>query len=139
MLRAARTLLTCERGASAVEFAIVGPVFVALVMAIICFGTIFVAASGVQQLAAEAARASVAGLSDTERGQIAQAFITAHAPDYAFIDATKLQVSTSSDSTSYDVQLNYDMSGSFVYQFAGLLPLPSSQIHRAAAIQDGGF
>ena len=59
-----RILLRCRRGASAVEFAMLLPLFLALVFGIVVFGAYLTMVHGVQQLAAEAARSSVAGLSE---------------------------------------------------------------------------
>ena len=66
------TFYSHERGASAVEFAIVGPVFVLLMMGMIAYGIYFGAVHSVQQLAADAARASVAGLDESERIWLAE-------------------------------------------------------------------
>ncbi len=51
----------CIRAASAVEFAMLLPLFLVLVFGIVVFGAYFTMVHGVQQLAAEAARSSVAG------------------------------------------------------------------------------
>lgn len=52
---------------SAIEFALVAPVLLLLLFGIIGYGYILGVYHGVQQIAAEAARASVSGLNDTER------------------------------------------------------------------------
>jgi Flp pilus assembly protein TadG len=54
-------LLSCRRGAAAVEFAIRLPMF--LVLVIVIFGSYLTMVHGVQQLAA-AARSSIASMSD---------------------------------------------------------------------------
>ena len=48
-----------EKGAVAVEFALIAPLLIALVFGIISFGYLFGVSHSVQQLAAEAARVSV--------------------------------------------------------------------------------
>ncbi len=48
-----------EDGAAAVEFAIVSPVFLLIVVGILAYGLYFGAANSVQQLAADAARAAM--------------------------------------------------------------------------------
>src|SRR5689334_21418066 len=58
-------------GVAAIEFAVVFPLFLLIILAIIGYGSYLGAAHSVAQLAADAARASVAGLSDTERASIA--------------------------------------------------------------------
>ncbi|MGY4226729.1 Flp pilus assembly protein TadG [Bradyrhizobium sp. USDA 4503] len=59
----------CRSGASAVEFALMLPLFLAFIFGIIVFGSYLAMVHGVQQLAAEAARSSIAGMTDTERKQ----------------------------------------------------------------------
>ena len=54
-------------GAAAIEFAIITPVFLLVLFGIINYGAYLGVLNGVQQLTAEAARASIAGLSDDER------------------------------------------------------------------------
>ncbi len=55
-----RTFRTAQDGAIAVEFALVFPVFLLVVFGIIVYGSYLAVVHGVQQLAAEAARSSIA-------------------------------------------------------------------------------
>ncbi len=129
------------RGASAIEFALVFPMFVLLIFGLICYATVENTYIGTQELAAEAARASVAGMSDTERSSIVTTFISSNIGSYTFLDPKKISVTSATVSTSpstYQVNITYDMSGSFVYQFSNLLPLPSPTIHRTAVVLNGG-
>ena len=67
----------CLRGASAVEFALITPLFLLMLFGIVIFGGYLTMVHGVQQLAAEAARSSVAGISDSERNTIATGYVSA--------------------------------------------------------------
>jgi Flp pilus assembly pilin Flp len=128
-------------GATAVEFALVLPLFVLLIFGVICYATVENMYIGTQELVSEAARASVAGLSDTERSSIVTAFISNNIGSYAFLDPRKISVTSSTINTShstYQVNITYDMSGSFVYQFSNILPLPSPTIRRTAVVLNGG-
>jgi Flp pilus assembly protein TadG len=128
-------------GASAVEFALVSPLFVLLIFGVICYATIESMYIGTQELVSEAARASVAGLSDTERSSIVSTFVTNNIGSYAFLDPRKISVTSATINTSpstYQVNITYDMSGSFVYQFSNILPLPSPTIKRTAVVLNGG-
>lgn len=130
------------RGAVAVEFAIVSPVFLLILLGIMSYGTLFGIGHSVQQLAAEAARAAVSGLSDAERTEIAGRFVQASAGSYSLLDPTRLTLSsrtTDVDTRTFEVALTYDASSSYVYGFAGLLPLPDPTVRRAAVIRHGGF
>ena len=63
-------------GASAVKFAMILPSFLMIVFGIVMFGSYLAVVHGMQQLAAEAARSSAVGLSETERGTLANAYVT---------------------------------------------------------------
>lgn len=133
--------LPCRRGASAVEFAMVLPLFLTLVFGIVVFGSYLAVVHGVQQLAAEAARSSIAGMSDSERGSIASSYVSANAGTYPLIDASHLTVNAATSAANanvYVVTVNYDASGMFIYGLP-FVPMPPSAIVRSAAIPYGGF
>lgn len=72
-----------DQGAVAVEFVLIAPLLIALVFGILCFGYLFGVSHAVQQLALETARASVQGLTQAERLEMAHAYLdraTAHYP-----------------------------------------------------------
>lgn len=126
--------------ASAVEFAILMPVFLVLVFGIIVFGSYLAMVHGVQQLAAEAARRSIAGLNDTERASLAAGYVSANAGSYPLIAADRLTVaSATSGAKVFVVTVDYDASRSFIYVLPTFVPMPPSRIERSAAIPFGGF
>lgn len=134
------TIVSDRRGATAVEFALVTPILVMLLFGIVAFGAIISVENGLQQIVAEAARASVAGLSDTERFQLAQASVAANAKSYPFIDPTRIGLSASDPTaSSFRVTVSYDMSGLFAYRLLSRLPLPAPAVARSAVVQRGGF
>lgn len=134
-------LLLCRRGASAVEFAMVLPVFLTIVFGIVVFGSYLAVIHGVQQLAAEAARSSVAGMSETERGALAKSYVSANADTYPLIDKTHLSVDAATSGANanvFVVTVNYDASSMFIYSLP-FVPMPPTLIARSAAIPYGGF
>jgi Flp pilus assembly protein TadG len=136
-----KAILSCRRGVSAVEFAMVLPVFLTIVFGIVVFGSYLAVVHGVQQLAAEAARSSIGGMSETERKSIASTYVTANAGTYPLVDATHLTVSaatSSSNANVFVVTVNYDASSMFIYSLP-FVPMPPKQIARSAAIPYGGF
>jgi Flp pilus assembly protein TadG len=127
---------------SAVEFAIVFPFFMMMLFGIIIYGSYLVVVHGVQQLAAEAARSSIAGLSDTERATLAQNYITSNVTYYPLIAASQLTVNaaaSASNANVFVVTVSYDDSNSFIYMLPQLMPAPPSSIVRSAAIPRGGY
>lgn len=129
-------------GASAVEFALVLPVFVMVMLGIIAYGIYFGATHSVQQLAADAARASVAGLSDPERVSIANRHVTENARQYALLDVSHVRVEAgplAGDATRFRVAVTYDAGSLPIWAIGPILPLPSRTIERVAVIKRGGY
>ncbi|MBN8989452.1 MAG: pilus assembly protein [Rhizobiales bacterium] len=136
-----RKLVRCCRGATAVEFAMLAPVFLVLVFGIVVFGCYLAMVHGVQQLAAEAARSSVAGMTDSERNSLATSYVTANASTYPLLTASALSViaaASAGNANVYVVTVNYDASQSFIFHLP-FVPAPPSTIVRSAAIPLGGF
>src|SRR5690606_19342562 len=73
-------------GTSAVEFAILTPVFLLLLTGMLAYGIYFGAAHSLQQLAADAARIAIAGLDEDERDSLVDAFLDANADSYVLIE-----------------------------------------------------
>jgi len=133
--------LCCARGASAVEFAILLPLFLAMLFGIVVFGSYLAMVHGVQQLAAEAARSSVAGLTDSERNSLATNYVTNNATAYLLLTPSSLSVNaapSAGNANVYVVTVNYDASNSFIYTLP-FVPSPPSTIVRSAAIPYGGY
>ncbi len=131
-----------NHGASAVEFAMILPSFVLIVFGVAVFGSYLVVVHGVQQLAAEAARSSVAGLSESERSSLANAYVTGNVNSYPLIAANHVSVNaatSATDSNVFVVTVNYDASSMFIYSLPSFVPAPPSTIMRSAAIPRGGY
>ncbi len=134
--------LAARDGAIAVEFAMIAPVFLMILFGIIMYGSYLSVVHGVGQLAAEAARSSVAGLNENERSTLANSYITGNVNSYPLIDPARLTVNAAtsvSDANVFVVTVNYDASGMFIYSLPTFVPAPSSTIVRSAAIPRGGY
>jgi Flp pilus assembly protein TadG len=134
-------LLLCRRGASAVEFAMLLPLFLTLVFGIVVFGSYLAVVHGLQQLAAEAARSSIAGMSTSERSSIATSYVSSNVGTYPLISASNISVNAAtspSDPNVFVVTVTYNASGMFIYSLP-FVPAPSPTIVRSAAIPFGGF
>ena len=118
-----------SRGGVAVEFAIIGPILLLLLLGIMVYGGYFLMAHSLQQLANDAARAAVAGLSDTERQELAS----------ASLDPKLVQLGYSDQSQVMTVNIAYDASSSPLWALNGVIPMPSPSILRSAAVQVGGY
>lgn len=131
-----------EAGASAIEFAIVLPVFLTMLFGILAYGIYFGAVHSTSQLAADAARATVAGLTDVERTSIAELHVRNNAPAYVLIDPSLVQVTAeplAADARQFRVSVRYNARTLPIWNFAPFLPLPEQVIERTATIQRGGY
>lgn len=136
------TIIRDQSGTSAIEFAIVAPVFILLVFGMIAYGIYFGALHSVQQMAADAARTAIAGLDENERKTLAQRYIDLNADGYVFIDRKKLVVEvkdSDKDSEQFVVSLRYDASQLPIWNLLPMLPLPEKTISRSSTIRVGGI
>ena len=142
MFRPVRMAMLCQRASAAVEFALTLPCLVLVLFATIGYGVTIATLHSVQQIAAEAARASIAGLSSQDRETLARTFVTQNIAAYPLLDAQKTTVAVNDGSApeyAFSVAVTIDLTNSFIYQFRNLLPLPAPQITRSAIIRRGGF
>lgn len=132
-----------EDGTAAIEFALVLPIFLVLLLGILAYGVYFAAAHSTAQLAADAARASVAGLTETERSTLARANVASNIASYGILlDPSKVTVEAATvptDTTEFRVAVRYDASDLPIWSFTPFLPLPSKVIEQAAVIKRGGY
>lgn len=127
---------------SAVEFALLTPVFLLMLMGMLAYGIYFGAANSIQQLAADAARVSISGLNQTERNTLVERFLDNNAAQYMLIERARLSYTIGdkpTDTTQYAVTLRYDASQLPIWNLYLPLPLPSKQISFSSTIRKGGI
>ncbi len=127
-----------DHGSAAIEFAAVVPVFLAITFGILAYGFYLGAAHSVQQLSADAARASVSGLNDIERMQLAEAYLTGAASEYPLLDSKRVAVAASNDAGQFGITVSYDASNLPIWGLKGLIPMPPELIQRRSVIAHGG-
>ncbi|WP_343520984.1 TadE/TadG family type IV pilus assembly protein [Sphingomonas sp.] len=129
-----------QRGTAIVEFAILLPVLASMLMGILCFGLYFGAAHSVQQLAADAARHSIAGETLAERRTMVTGYVTTHGPSYFLIRPERLsEVSATEQSGGrLRVRIAYDATWLPIFGFSRVLPLPPATITRDCVILGAG-
>jgi Flp pilus assembly protein TadG len=141
-LRKVDSLFIDCQAASAVEFALLLPLFLVVLFGIISFGVYLGMAHDVRQLAAEAARSSVAGLTDSERTSLAASYVTQNVAYYALLTPNRVTVNAAAspaDANVFVVTVSYDASNSFIYMLPQFFPTPSPNIAMSAAIPRGGY
>jgi Flp pilus assembly protein TadG len=131
-----------EAGTSAVEFALLSPLYFLLLMGMAAYGLYFGVSHSLQQIAADAARAAVAGLSPQERERIASGYVLRNAGSYPLIDEEHLSVETGDnpqDPTQFIISLDYDALSLPIWNLFDGLPLPPVTITRRSTIRIGGL
>jgi Flp pilus assembly protein TadG len=131
-----------EGGAAALEFAILAPVFILFGTGMIAYAIYYGAAHSLQQLAADAARTTIAGLSTSERQALVSAFLDNNADGYVLIDRQALSYTlgpSPSDPDEYRVTLRYDADSLPIWNLYLPLPLPSRTITFSSSIRLGGL
>ena len=130
------------RGVAAIEFALVAPVFFLLLLGIAAYGIYFSAISSLQELTADAARASVAGVSATERQTIVSTYVAQSSPNNHLLSRHPITVTATpypGDPTRYSVTLRTDISNLPLQGTTGIFPMPSAIIQRTAVVRIGGY
>ena len=130
-------------GTAALEFSLVAPAFLMLVIGILTFGLYFGALIAVTNAAAEGARASVAGLSDAERATLAVNAVKTTFAGYApFLNATYLSYTTQADPNNaqrYQVSVTYDFASFDILKMSKLVPVPVQKPTITMSVADAGY
>ncbi len=128
-----------RRGASAVEFALIAPLLLALMAGIFSYGGYFWTSHTLQQLANDCARAAIAGLDDDERRSLAEAALAAGAESLALVGDGAPTLSVSRRGETFEASVSYDGATTPFWVFEGLAPMPSKRMTRSARVRLGGF
>ena len=121
-------------GAVLVEAAFALPVLVVLLLGIVTYGLWLTAASNLQHVANEAARATLGGVTDAERDDLAQAAIARSLMGGGLIEAAEVEADLSAEDGFYTVTLTYDAGAQALFA-TSLVPLPGTAIVRSASVE----
>ncbi len=127
-----------REGAAAVEFALVGPILILLLIGIVVYGGWFLMAQSVQALASEGARAAVGGLDAVERDALARREVTTAVRGVA-LDPDRTTIEVAEEAGRLRVVVVYDTGDSLVMALGGMLPRPPVVIRRSAVIHVGEY
>ena len=143
LLRVGGRRFFVDRSATAaLEFAIVSPALILMILAMMLFGFYLTLLHEVQELASSGARASVAGVTNAERNTLAQQFISNFIASSGLLVPADLTVATGTVGTpavSYQVSVTYNLKDTPIPFLASLVNIPDSSIQRTAIVQLGGY
>jgi Flp pilus assembly protein TadG len=127
-----------SRGTAAVEFAAVAPLFFLLLSGVIVYGLYFATEIAITVAATEGARASLAGLTTTERSSLAQAaaasVLGGYAPLVTSGGATVTAAPSAANALLFQVTVRY----SFNVAGFGVIPTPTAATF-TATVSNGGY
>lgn len=121
-----------------IEFALIAPIFVMILAGIVAYGGYFWRAHSLQQIANDAARSALPGLTAAERAALARDSISREMEPLAGLPADRATIAIREANDLLVVTLTYDASNDAFLQL-GLVPLPDRRIRRTAAIRLAGL
>lgn len=136
---ACRQALKSRDGGAAVEFALVGPIFILLIMATVVYGGWLWLAHGLQAVASDGARAALGGLDPGEQAAEARRFVTNHLQATTGLDPAHAVIEVRTTPEAITVHLSYDVSEHPLMALSALTPPPPRVIRRSAAVRTGGY
>ena len=129
-------------GIAALEFALIAPVFMLMLIGMIAMGFYVMLLHEVQELASSAARSSVAGLNQTERNTLAQAFVSNYLAASALLVASDVNVQTSTTGTpptDYAVSVSYKLKDTPIPFLSGVIGINFTTINSTSIVEFGGY
>lgn len=128
-----------RRGVAAVEFALIAPPLALLVFGAVQYGLYLGVANSLQQLTNDAARVSLAGLGEEERGALVEAHVDKRGGGYSFLQRDRIKMAVEDSGDTIVVRTEYDASNLPIFALKGLLPMPSSTINQETVVALGGY
>jgi Flp pilus assembly protein TadG len=119
------------RGAALIEFALLLPALLSLVMGVLCYGQYIWLAHSVQAAANDAARAIVAGVTPAERLSLAQGAVATDMASVPELRANQVSVAIDEANARATVRLRVD-ARALTLLSTGMVPLPEPVIERQA-------
>lgn len=126
-----------RHGVAVIEFALLFPLLALVLFGILGYGQYFLLAHSAQQLANDAARATVAGLSATERRVLATASVTRELASLPEIRPSTVATDVIETTQLVTVRVQLDASAMPLMHLTWL-PLPPATIDRRAVMRPGG-
>ncbi|WP_375271162.1 TadE/TadG family type IV pilus assembly protein [Sphingomonas sp.] len=122
-----------RRGAALIEFALLLPCLLSLVMGVLCYGQYIWLAHGVQSAANNAARAIVGGMTPAERLTLAQAAVASEVANGPGLQSSQVALTIEEGGARATVKLRVD-ARALTLLSSGFVPLPEPIVERRAVV-----
>ena len=132
--RTAVRLCVEERGSILIEAALSLSILIALLLGLVSYGVWMMSAHSLQQVANEAARATLGSFDAAERQMLVDRTIAAGLLKDTLVQSEKVTVSTQLAGDYFTVTLSYDASANPILA-TSLLPVPTDTIVRSATVE----
>lgn len=129
-----RRFIRDRDGAVLVEAAFALPILIMLLLGVVTWSGWFMAAHSLQEVANEAARASLAGMDAADRQAIVQQTVNRSVLQTGTLQPELVSVSTGLSDDYFRVTLSYDLTKSQIFRNS-LVPLPGTTIQRDALVR----
>lgn len=143
MLKRLRCLSSEDRGAAAVEFAIVSSVFMLLVFGAMVYGFYFSVLLALDHAASEGARASLMQMNAAGRAAAAQAEVDRVINAYSTLINPDLVTSVIGPSDGnpglFEVELRYNFAATSFGRLGNFVPMPAEEPNVRALVANGGY
>ncbi|MCJ2012221.1 TadE/TadG family type IV pilus assembly protein [Methylobacterium sp. J-076] len=133
---------SCRRGGAAVEFALIAPMLISLFAAITVLGIFIGAAQNLRLVTAEAARASIAGITDAERASIARDTVMRSLANGAMFKPGSVAVQVGTDAGDPNVTVvtvTLDATTLGLGLFSRILPQLPNALTSTVSVRRGGL
>ncbi len=132
------SLSSDRRGNALIEFALLSPILIALLMGMLGYGQYFLTAHTLQQLANDAARAAIVGQTQAERTTLARASVAQGLTNAAVAKPGEVSSTVAEADGRVTVTLSVDTRALALLR-AGLVPMPDPVIERRAVAEVADF
>lgn len=126
-----------RRGVALIEFALLLPPLLLLLLGIFGYGQYFLLAHSVQQIANDAARATIGGLSASERWTLATNSVNASVAQLPDIRANQYALAVTENGNLVTVTVTVDATANPLLA-SRFVPMPDAVIRRQGVVRQGG-
>ncbi|WP_298671222.1 TadE/TadG family type IV pilus assembly protein [uncultured Sphingomonas sp.] len=126
-----------SRAAAIVEFALLAPVLLTILLGVLGYGQYFLLAHSAQQIANDSARATISGMNAAERFGLANAAMAKSLSRLPEIKPGTAAIAVEEAPPLVTVKVRIDAGAIGLFRIK-LLPMPDPMIERSAVIQQGG-